>query len=690
MENRFGFKDFLVITLLLCVIIVVGLAMFQIDRQYKRLVSIDSHLAAMTDQSAQQSRLLRDLTKQLASGLVVTGGTGSTTVPATTSSAAPLKDPFIYQKLAAEQPDYAEGDWLISNFGVKISKITPLLSSDVYASIMQNRVLEALAYRDPETFEWIPLLAASWTEPVDNRAAWQAYVDKRMKDPLTVEEVKQEKDFPPDEKSADREKYTADRMKQGRRESDVINEPACPPALSIRFQLRPNVVFSNGDPFTADDLVFTFQFIMNPKVDAPRQRTSVERIKAVTAISEHEVEFSFKEPFFESFSLAASFSPMSRKFYSKYSVKEFNESVGLLIGTGPYRMKDPSGWHPGDALEMVRNERYWGMPGPFDRLYWREVEEDAASLTLFRNGETDTFVATADQYDTLKNDQALLARAQPYEFYARDGGYSYVAWNQLRVGKPTRFADKRVRKAMTLLINRDRMSQDIFRGYAKPAPGPFGIASHQNDPAIKPWPYDSDRAMQLLAEAGYTKKDAQGVLLGPDGTPFKFRLCYGNKSPVTERMVLSIKDSMARVGIVLEQEPTDWPIMLKKIDTRDFDAITLGWSGGIETDIFQMFHSSQIEDGDNYMSYRNPELDKNIEIARRTLNEEERMKIWQKCHQILHEDQPYTFMLYRKNTMFVDKRIKNVSQTRSGLNYLSDDVMPIPWYVPAAQQKHKN
>ncbi|CAN5448940.1 hypothetical protein BH10PLA1_BH10PLA1_03050 [soil metagenome] len=688
MENRFGFKDLVQVVLLLAVIVVVVLGMYQYERQWDRLQGIDNQLADLNQEAARQSKILRDINKSLQQG--ISFGTPRPAGTQPTTSVSGLKDPFVYQREAEAKEDYAEGDWLIANMGTKLSKLTPLLSSDVYATFLQNRVLEQLAYRDPETFEWIPQLAVNWVSK-DNSPAWQEYVDQRKTVPLTEAEALAEAECPPAQKAAERKQYVAKRLEEGRRDSDIAHEAACPTAQTIAVQLRQGVQFSDGEPFTADDIVWTFDFIMNPKVDAARTRTGYDRVKSVTAQGNYTVVFEFREPFFESLGVALGMSPMSKNFYSKYSVEDFNKSVGLLIGTGPYRMKEPAGWHPGDPLEMVRNERYWGMAGPFNRLYWHEVEEDAAALTMFRNGELDTFGATPEQYQSMIKDTELMSRCQSFKFYSRDGGYSYAAWNQSRAGKTTRFADKRVRQAMTLLIDRQRMADDIFRGFAKVTTGPFGIVSKQNDPNIQPIPYDPKKALALLAEAGYTKKDDRGVLLGPDGTPFEFSLIYNNKNPVGDQMVLQMKDSLARVGIVLKQQPTDWPIMIKKLDTRDFDAIMLGWSGGIETDIFQMFHSSQIADGaDNFMSYRNPELDTAIDTARRTLDEKQRMEVWHKCHQILNEDQPYTFLLYRQSLAFIDNRIKNVHETRSGMNYFADDVMPIPWYVPATLQKHKD
>ena len=149
-----------------------------------------------------------------------------------------------------------------------------------------------------------------------------------------------------------------------------------------------------------------------------------------------------------------------------------------------------------------------------------------------------------------------------------------------------------------------------------------------------------------------------------------------------------MKDSYAKGGIALEPDPQDWPIIVKKLNQRDFDAISLAWTGGVETDLYQMFHSSQIKDqGDNMMSYENPKLDQAMEKARSTVKEDQRMPYWQECHRILHDDQPYTFLVRRKALVFMDNRIKNVEETKLGLNYVSQQVMPIAWFVPKNQQK---
>ncbi|GIW76295.1 MAG: peptide-binding protein [Phycisphaerae bacterium] len=625
MDKRFTVKDLFLFCLLGLVILVVLLAMKQYDRQWDTLKTLERQTAQQTGQLADLSRELNDLRRSIARGVRVNP---EQSVPTTTQPADDLKDAFASQIQAMKNPDYAYGDWLVQNLGTKLSKLTPLLSSDVYATIIQARVIESLAYRDPETFEWRPLLATGW---------------------------------------------------------DVSQD-----GLRITFQLRKNVTFSDGQPFTADDVVWTFEWIMNEKVDAPRQRAYLkENIQTVEKNGDYEVTFVFAKPYFESFGIAAGFEPLPKHFYSRYTPEQFNQEVGLLLGTGPYRLKDPVSWRPGTTVDLVRNERYWGLKQPFDRLLYYEVENDAAELTMFRNGELDIFGAQPEQYLSMIQDKSITDKANFFEYSSITGGYSYVAWNQRKGDNPTIFADKRVRQAMTMLIDRQRMAQDIYRGYASVASGPFLPGNQQNAPDVSPWPYDPQLALKLLKEAGFEDRNGDGILESPTGEPFRFSLTYGNKNPISERIALFIKDSLARVGIQMIQEPTDWPIMLKKLDEKNFDAITLGWTGGIETDLYQMFHSSQtIQGGDNYMSYVNPELDKVIEAARSTVDESKRMPLWQQAHRILHEDQPYTFLLNRKSLIFIDKRIRNVQRTRSGLNFLSTSSMPNPWYVPLQLQKH--
>lgn len=628
MENRFGIKDLFLFVLIGALLVTTVVAMRQFDRQFKEVLNI----------KRQNSELTRDLAgikRQLAEGVVALGGVpagnGSPSTGATTRAAGPKVDAFTHLREAETRPDFARGDWLIDNFGTKIGKLTPLISTDVYQTWVESQVLEGMADRDPFTLEFVPRLATRWEISEDG--------------------------------------------------------------LRMKFFLRRGAVFSDGEPLDADDVVFTINWIKNPGVNADRARAYLEKVKEVKKLDSHTVEFVFSEFFYLNFSTVAGAGIMPEHFYSKYTPDQFNEKTGLLMGSGPYKLENPETWTPGQPVMLVRNERYWGEPGTFDRIRFNEVEGVATEMVVYGNQEHDLIRCVPEQYTKLKDDPRIMEFSRNYEFDNMYGGFTYVGWNQVRKaeGKETQtyFADKRVRQAMTMLVDRERVAREIYLGYATVASGPFAPKGPQSDPEIKPWPHDDSRAKELLREAGFSDRDGDGVIDGPDGKPFRFKLAYPSQNETIEKIILLMKDNFSRAGIIMEPDRMDWPVLVQKLTQSDFEAVTLGWSSVPESDAYQTFHSSQIAgQGDNRTSYRNRELDKVIERARTTVDTAERMKLWQRVHRILHEDQPYTFMLNRKALRLFNKRIRNIKPATIGLNfeYLNGGMMP--WYVPKDQQKY--
>jgi peptide/nickel transport system substrate-binding protein len=615
MQKQLTTRDWILYSILCLLILLLLLSMYQIDRQWLKLTEMEASLS-------EQSKDMRELRSAIASGEV--SATPASNSPASEEVAQAFKRAYASTRL----PDYAPGDWSVDAFGTNLKTITPLVSTDAYASNIQNYVLESLITRNPDNLEWEGLIAKSWKVSEDG--------------------------------------------------------------LVISFQLRDDVSFSDGESLTAEDVVFTFDFIMTEAIQAPRDRAYLEKIKDVTANGKFEVVFTFKEPYFEALSLAGGMPILPMHFYANYlkEPQKFNESKGLLLGSGPYKLIDPKNWTPDKGnVELVRNERYWGDVQPsYNRILWKIIQNDSARLTTYRNGDIDTYSARPVEYHELKMDEQIINKSQNFEYMPPVVGYSYIGWNQQRAGKPTRFADKRVRQAMTYLTDVSRVIKDVFLDYAEPAVSPFNETSKQHDNTLQPYMFNLDKAKVLLKEAGYEDRNGDGVLEDMEGKPFEFKLTYLESNEDTKRMVLLLKDLYARAGVRMIPFPQEWPVMLENLDKKDFDAITLGWTSGIETDLYQIFHSAQaISNGDNYISYKNPELDKLIVEARRTVDEGKRMPLWQQAERILYEDQPYTFLMRRKSLLFVDKRIHNVLMTKLGLNLGS---LPLENYVPAAQQKY--
>lgn len=601
------------------------LLMVQIDRQWTKM----NEMTRIMEEQARDIRATRGLLRNLEQTMRTADFSSRSADQNTLTTAAKDTDAFERARQASQQEDYAQGDWLMMAFASNIRTLTPLVSADAYSSEVQQYVLESLLVRDPDTLEWNGLLAEDWTTSSDG--------------------------------------------------------------LTITFALRRDITFSDGEPLTAKDVEFTFNFIMNESIAAPRSRAYLSRMERVTALDDYHVEFVFKEPYFNSLQLAGSLEILPEHFYGRYldDPQTFNESRGLLLGSGPYRLSNPEGWTPDKGVvELVRNPRYWGPVSPsFDRIVWRIIENDSARLTTFRNGDIDVYGARPREYKSLLDDEAITERSQNFEYMSPTAGYSFIAWNQERGGEKTIFADKRVRMAMSMLTDVDRVLEEIFLGYGQPAASPFMPGSAQHDEANQAVGYNIEKARELLLEAGFQDSNNDGILETPDGDKFEFSLTYFQDSDDTRRMVLFLRDLYARSGIIMKPNPTEWSVMVENIQQKNFDAITLAWTSGIEIDIYQMFHSSQtVEGGDNFINYRNPQLDEIIDAARAEVNEDKRMALWHQAEKILVEDQPYTF-LFRRNTMaFVDRRIHNLQKTGLGLNLMT---VPVEVYVPAELQQRR-
>ena len=720
MDNRFGFRDFVYSVLLVAFLVVTGLAMMHLNRIEGRIASIDRSLDNQTrdlsrldDRLRAADRRQQDLPEQMARELARVlseqrgggeqagedetgiGDTGDLVErlaqgfdPASLDGPAYEagdRDPFARLRQVKANEDYAYGDRLMQVFAAPPDRLTPIISADVYASMIQGYVLESLVERDPDTLEWTPLVARDW-QIEENLEAWQAYVDEHVGTAVTEEQVRQEPGYAElDASEQAQADYLERRLAEGRRQQDVVRDEDAPPAISIRFWIREGVRFSDGEPLTADDVVFTYNWIMNPEVEAIRMRVYYEPIKAVEKVNEREVVFHFREPYFRAMDFAGGMQILPAHFYGQYTPSEFNRHPALLMGSGPYRLPSPEGRRPqpGVPIQLVRNERYWGEQPGFDRLIWRLIEQDSSREQAFRNQEVDAFPASPNQYDRLRQDPHIAERAQRFEFLRPTAGYRYIGWNQERRGEPTPFADVRVRQAMTMLLDRQRIVEQVYRGYAQVVSGPFSVLAPQSNPDIEPWPYDPAEARRLLREAGYEDRNGDGVIQGPDGQAFSFTLNYPSGSDTGQELATFIADSYRRAGILCRAQPLEWQVLLERLKTtRDFDAVTLGWSGNIESDPRQIFHSDQIPPpGDNATSYANPALDDLIDRARMTVDEDERLAMWHEVHRILHEDQPYTFLMTNQSLLFFDGRIRNIERTQLGLT------PDVEWYVPLQLQQ---
>ncbi|UCE98581.1 MAG: peptide-binding protein [Planctomycetota bacterium] len=445
--------------------------------------------------------------------------------------------------------------------------------------------------------------------------------------------------------------------------------------IEITVTLKANIWFSDGVPVTADDVVFTYETIMNPGVDAPNIRNYYENFKEVVKIDERTVKFILNEVYWKTLESVGIFEVLPKHIYEFEDPEAFNSRRSNPIGSGPYVFEK---WDVGQQVVLRRNENYWGKKAKLEKLIFRFITNPTAALQALRAHEVDFYEPTSEQFAEMSADEEFKKEFKILSYWEPSGGYAFIGWNLVR----SFFQDGRVRLAMTHILNRQEMVEHLLRGYGTVVTGPFYIHGRQSDPNVKPWSYAPEKAKLLLDEAGWVDTDGDGIR-DKDGVAFRFKYSYPPGGTATERIAKLMKDEAAKVGIEVIPDPVEWSIFVERLNKREFDAVTLMWGGTIESDPYQIWHSSQIKGrGNNFISFTNAEADAIIEEARRTLDEKKRYHLYHKLHRLLHEEQPYTFLFARPEPRFLDKRFENVIVHQLGLDHHE-------WHVPKEKQRYK-
>jgi peptide/nickel transport system substrate-binding protein len=429
-------------------------------------------------------------------------------------------------------------------------------------------------------------------------------------------------------------------------------------------------------PVTTDDVIFTYETVMDPAVDAADLAILFMDVKEVVKVSDRVVKFVMKQVYFKSVENVSFWDVgvFPKHIYEFKDAKELNDRVSNPIGSGPYVFER---WDVGHEVSFRRNENYWGPKPKLEKIVYRFINNDVARVQALRNGDIDMIIPTPEQYGDLMEEEGFAEEFNCMAYWNPMTPFYYLGWNQ----NTPFFADKKVRHAMTHIVDRDKIVSSLLNGNAAVVTGPFNHMSKAYDKTIKPLPYDPARAVELLDEAGWVDSDGDGIR-DKDGVKFSFKFTIANNSTFYTRLAKLLKDSAARVGIEVTIDPMEWSILMTLVNDRKFEAIAMGWGGDVLEDPYQFWHSSQMYNhGSNYCGFNNAEADAIIEEAKHTLDEKARIKLYKRLHRIFHEEQPYTFLYTRPTFRIIDKRFKNTKIYPLGLNYFE-------WYVPINQQKY--
>ncbi|MHC4477523.1 MAG: ABC transporter substrate-binding protein [Planctomycetota bacterium] len=446
----------------------------------------------------------------------------------------------------------------------------------------------------------------------------------------------------------------------------------------MSFLLRENIHFSDGVPLTADDVVFTYETIIESQAGWSSTVTGDVEIDRVVKINQRLVEFFFKRGVFNragdlSFAWAVGICP--RHVYASSSTAELIQGISEPVGSGPYVFEK---WDVGRVIVLYRNEAYWSSKPKLEKIVYRFISNAAASVQALRAHEVDIIIPEPAQFADLVGEERFNREFQCLSYQTPRTPFYYIGWNQ----DCEFFKDKRVRQAMTHIIDREQIVLRLLKGYGRVITGPFYFDGPYSAPDIAPWPCDLGRAGQLLDQAGWIDTDGDG-LRDKDGMAFRLEFMYSTGYALYEKLARLLIACMRSVGIELVSEPCEWSILFARVNERRFDAYVAGCSADMHPDPYKLWHSSQIgANGRNYVGFRSKEGDQIMEAIRSSIYQAERIRLCHRLGRILHQEQPYTFLFTRPTFRILDRRFKNVNIYSLGLNYLE-------WYVPKQEQRYK-
>ncbi len=462
-------------------------------------------------------------------------------------------------------------------------------------------------------------------------------------------------------------------MKPFAAKETVVSWQTSKDRLYDKVVLRDDCTWSDGKPITAQDVVFSFKTIMDPRVPIPAVRSGTDKLRWVEAYGDYTVVFFHKE------ALATNvwninFPVIPKHIYEKTiekdpTLQDSPENVqyeNKPISGGPYVLTNRK---RGQEIVVERREDWYMVKGKqvrdkpfFKTIRFRIIEDSNTALLAIKAGEIDEMMLTPEQWTTRTDSQDF------YDRNTKGSGvewvFAYFAWNQQ--DNPF-FADIRVRKAMSYAFDYQEMLDKLFYGVYQPCNGIFYPTAWMAPK--KPLPYyhqDLSKAEALLDEAGWEDHDGDGIrdkTIDGKSVNFEFSLLCAN-IPDRIKLCTLMKENLDKIGIVCNIRPLEFTVLMERTQKKKFEAFHGLWGTGTDPDTSDnIWYTGEAR---NYVHYSNSEVDKLYVEGRKEFDRDKRAAIYAKIDELIYADQPYTFLYVRNSFYGFDKNLRGYNFSPRG------------------------
>jgi len=425
----------------------------------------------------------------------------------------------------------------------------------------------------------------------------------------------------------------------------------------IVFHLREGVEFHDGHVLDAGDVKFTYEAIMNPKNLSPRV-SSYEAVKEVVAVDDLTVKVVYSRlfsPALMSWSMGILPEHLLNRQALEREARERGkdpESFSLRdsrfnrhpVGCGPFTFES---WESDQVIVLESFEDYWEGEPTYQKYVYRIIPDLLTQEMEFYAGTLDSYSVQPHQVERLKDDPRFQ------HFSGTSFGFTYIGYNLRR--KP--FDDVRVRRALSLALDVDKIITYVLYGQGERITGPFVKQTDYYNDDIEPVAFDPQQARKLLIQAGWSPNE-QGWM-EKDGKRLQFTLITNTGNDIRKSILAIAQDAWREIGVDVKTDTLEWSVFIQeRVHKLDFDALVLSWSMGVEPDMYQIWHSSQTDPYElNFVGFKNEQADELILDIRREYKHEARVESCQRLHRIIADEQPYSFLFVQRWTALLDKRI---------------------------------
>ena len=423
-----------------------------------------------------------------------------------------------------------------------------------------------------------------------------------------------------------------------------------------RFWIRKGVRWQDGRPLSVEDVVFTFNLLTMPKVNKGTFIRDINySLRRVDKIGNRGIRIVLGQPnaYFLDHLAELPIIP-AHIFYRGVSAKSRGSS--RPVGTGPFRLYQ---WVKEESITLERNQFYWGRAAELERVRFKKIADPAKAFVGIRRHQVDLLPAISPVHYPAQITKNIKKSYKLYKFIPPQ--FSYLLWNTRNIV----LRDFRVRRALSMLIDRKSIADKVYRGLAVPCAGPFWRPAGLGDTTIKAERYDPEHARALLKQVGWVDHDGDGIR-DMGGKPMKLIILHPVGAKRGLKVLEAIKNSYFRIGIELIIVPTDWKLLGRHLRKRKFSAAYLSWRGRPYEDFSPIFHSTGRY---NYAVIYSIFIDRLLSRMRRSLTITGLSSLAIQLERNLHSNPPMAFLFRPIRMSVVSRRFGNVVPTWDGFRY---------------------